>query len=53
MKHASKAIFSLSKIVDNPLFEGFALEDALSQLGRESLQDDMTPLFGRAYGQLE
>lgn len=53
MKRAPKAIFTLNKVVDNPLFEGFALKDAPSQLGRESLDDDIYPAFGRPYGQLE
>jgi len=40
-------LYDLQPVVDNPLFEGFALTDAAtSLLGRESLVDDMTPGYG-------
>ncbi len=38
-------LFKLEVITDNPLFEGFALESAPSVLGRDSLDDDITPGF--------
>lgn len=39
-------LFLLDKVADNPLFEGFAVEEGPSQLGRNSLDDDLTPGFG-------
>ncbi len=39
------AIYELNKITDDPRFEGFALCPAPSLLGRESLDDDLTPGF--------
>lgn len=40
-------VFELDKSSD-PRFEGFALDGAASILGRESLDDDLTPGFGEA-----
>lgn len=38
-------LFKLEIVTDNPLFEGFAMEEAPSLLGRGSLEDDITPGF--------
>lgn len=39
-------LFELRVITENPLFEGFALSDAPSLLGRNELVDDLTPAYG-------
>lgn len=36
-------LYQLSVIADNPFFEGFAVDEAPSILGRDCLDDDMTP----------
>ena len=41
-------VFELEPIVDDPRYEGFALEGAPSVLGGDSLDDDLTPGFGEA-----
>lgn len=46
MNKKIEELFALRVITDNPMFEGFALDDAPSVLGREDCQDDMTPGFG-------
>jgi hypothetical protein len=38
-----KELFKLEIVTDNPLFEGFAVEDAPSVLGCERLRDDISP----------
>ncbi|MEZ6056661.1 MAG: hypothetical protein R3C01_08150 [Planctomycetaceae bacterium] len=42
------AIYELNKITDDPRFEGFALAPSPSVLGRDSLDDDLTPGFAVA-----
>lgn len=39
------AIYELNKITDDPRFEGFALTPSPSVLGRETLDDDLSPGF--------
>lgn len=41
-----KELFNLAGITDNPLYEGFALADAPSLLGRENIHEDIIPAFG-------
>jgi len=36
-----KELFNLQRVVDNPLFEGFALEKGPSVLGREDIDEDL------------
>lgn len=38
-------VYQLSRITDDPRFEGFALAESPSILGRDSLDDDLTPGF--------
>ena len=38
-------LFALNIVADDPRFEGFAMEDAPSLLGRASLDDDLSPGF--------
>ncbi|MDJ0632715.1 MAG: hypothetical protein QNJ34_05950 [Xenococcaceae cyanobacterium MO_188.B29] len=40
-----KELFELEVITDNPLFEGFGLENSPSLLGRSDLLEDITPGF--------
>jgi hypothetical protein len=40
-----KELYQLYRICDNPMFEGFALVDAPSLLGRESLSKDLIPRY--------
>jgi hypothetical protein len=47
-KTVPQALFSLSVIADDPRFEGFALSEAPSILGRDSLDEDITPGFSDA-----
>jgi hypothetical protein len=42
------AVYELNVITDDPRFEGLALEPAPSILGRESLDNDLTPGFADA-----
>jgi hypothetical protein len=46
VKNTPKELFELRVMTDNPLFEGFALTKSPSLLGRDSLDDDLTPGFG-------
>ncbi len=39
----AESIFLLNKVVDDPKFEGFALANGESLLGREDLYDDISP----------
>lgn len=41
-----QTVYKLEKVVDDPAFEGFALFDAPSILGREELLDDLSPAYG-------
>lgn len=41
----TRSIYELNVITDDPRFEGFALSPSPSVLGRESLDDDLTPGF--------
>jgi hypothetical protein len=41
-------VFELNPIVDDPRYEGFALISKPSTIGRDSLDDDLTPGFGDA-----
>lgn len=41
-------IYELNKVTDDPRFEGFALTPSPSVLGRDSLDDDLTPGFADA-----
>ena len=41
-------IYELNKVADDPRFEGFALDPLPSVLGRDSLDDDLTPGFADA-----
>lgn len=41
-------IFELSRVTDDPRFEGFAVRPTNSLLGRNSIRDDLTPGFGVA-----
>jgi hypothetical protein len=43
---APTELFVLNVVTDNPLFEGFAVEEAPSRIGRDSLDDDLCPGFG-------
>jgi len=44
----ASVVFKLNVVADDPRFEGFALEPSPSVLGRESLDDDLTPGFADA-----
>lgn len=44
-KRVPQVLFELNVVADNPLYEGFALEEAPSLIGRDSLDDDITPAF--------
>lgn len=46
------AVFRMTTICDNPLFEGFGIpvRDLPSQLGRRNLAEDVRPGFGRVKG---
>lgn len=41
-------VFELNPTLDDPRLEGFALVRSVSNLGRDSLDDDLTPGFGDA-----
>lgn len=45
-KDKVKELYELRVITDNPVFEGFALKESSSLLGRDDLQDDITPGYG-------
>ncbi|EDL58364.1 hypothetical protein [Gimesia maris] len=45
-KEKIKELYELRIITDNPVFEGFALKETPSLLGRDNLQDDITPGYG-------
>lgn len=45
-KDKIKELYELRVITDNPIFEGFALQETPSLLGRDDLLDDITPGYG-------
>lgn len=50
-KDKVKELYELRVITDNPVFEGFALKESSSLLGRDDLQDDITPGYGVTGGE--
>jgi hypothetical protein len=42
----ARTVFELTKRTDNPVFEGFAATNSPSLLGRNGLDDDLTPGYG-------
>lgn len=53
IKAAVNSVYEMNKITDDPRFEGFALSSQPSLLGRDCLDDDLTPGFADAESHLD